>query len=209
MDTNKLREAVDRVADEAIRELRYTRPEVLAYLKATAEPDFVFVEEGVSVALEDLGVKMPAEGPWWPHIEACGQVFRWLKREHRVSPPEWYQVAVAERLPLTEDERDVLGAALGSQRDSFLDDAHCWPIGSNEAADRVAGAAAAEGLAWRLLGVDLEGESARESAPGRSTLERLLSREEMALLGALRNLHEGHLTMDAFIEAVRGVVDPH
>ena len=39
-----------------------------------------------------------------------------------------------------------------------------------------------------------------------STLEQLLTPQEMAMLNGLRNLHEGYLDYDGFIRAIREVV---
>lgn len=74
------------VADEIISELTYLRPDVVDGYKAAEDPssrDFVFVEEGVSAALEalDLGIE---------HVQTCGLVFGWLKSEHGVEAPAWW-----------------------------------------------------------------------------------------------------------------------
>ncbi|MES2341702.1 MAG: hypothetical protein V4597_08490 [Pseudomonadota bacterium] len=81
-----LRTVRQAIADEIVSELTCLRPDVVEGYKSDdpCRQDFVFVEEGVSAALEPLGLGIE-------HVAVCGLVFAWLKAEHGVEPPAWYR----------------------------------------------------------------------------------------------------------------------
>lgn len=90
MNTPNLPESCIAIADDVIADLSGTTGrgprEVQWYLEGNR--DFVYVEEGVSAALDEAGIDQAY------HAATCGIVFEWLERAHKIAPPAWYLEAV-------------------------------------------------------------------------------------------------------------------
>jgi hypothetical protein len=84
--TNATTEAVQTLAADLIYDLQYGGYDVLAHYKLQRHGarDFVWIEEGVSAALERAGL------PQSLYREAVGLVFQWLQDAHGIPPPRWF-----------------------------------------------------------------------------------------------------------------------
>ncbi len=73
------------VADEIVADLAGPSAAVVEGYKSDdpCRQDKVYVEEGVSAALEPLGLATTE------HVPTCRIVFDWLKAEHGIDPPAW------------------------------------------------------------------------------------------------------------------------